>query len=83
MKVKLNGKTLEGSPVEILQGLMERAFFLREDMDVYNYLEALKDNARRFFGEELNITGNTVEEKAESAIREMARIGMLKIIEED
>lgn len=81
MKVKVNGMVLTGRPVDIVEELKQKVFG-GEDMTVDQYLGWIKDNVKRFKGIDIGITGRSLQEKAESLIRELGRAGLLKIEEE-
>lgn len=72
MKVEIPGfTTLYGSPVTILRLMQEvRRFDDCKDLD--EYIRIMQENGRRLLGVALNVEGDTLEERAESLLREMA-----------
>ena len=80
MKIKIEGyNTITGTPEAILQ-VMQDARYIPVQGD---YIEATQEIMHRCFDIDLNITGETHAERAESLLREMARANMIEIEEEN
>ena len=74
------GTTLTGSPVTILRIMQDaRLFDKKKDEDL---IEEITHTIWRAFGIGLQVEGNTLAERAESLLREMAKNEIVKIEEE-
>lgn len=82
MKVTIPGYTsLTGSPVAILQAMQDARLFNHLDGD--DYIKEVTHAAWRFFGTDLQVTGDTYPERCESLLRELDRTHMIYIEEEN
>ena len=81
MKVTVPGySTVDSSPEAILNLLKEARIFGQAEGD--DYIESIKEIAKRCYDLDLNVQGETYEERAESLLREMAKHGLVLIDEE-
>lgn len=81
MKVTIPGYgTLTGSPVTLLRLMQDARVFDKKGGD--DLIEEIRVTLWRFFGIELQVTGDTMAERAESLLREMAKKEIVKIEEE-
>ena len=82
MKVHIPGfSALNGSPITILR-LMRDARFCHDAPDLDEYIVEMQQAAWRIYNVGLCVTGDTIEERAESLLREMDRHHLLEIEEE-
>lgn len=83
MTVTVEGyTTLTGNPQTILHLLKEARLF-DADMSDEAYIETIRETAQRCFETNLEVTGNTPAERAESILRALAANGMIRIEEEE
>lgn len=75
-----DGRAFEGSAPEIVRGMQAIAFGV-DHLSLGEYVAWVVENTRRFEGLELEITGGSDDERAESLVREMLRAGLA--IEDD
>ena len=66
-----------GTSVEIVLQMREQAYFERGTPAEF-YLDQLVNFIKMFAGETITLAGDTLEEKAESFIQELIRIGYFK-----
>lgn len=79
MTVKIPGyTTLSGRPATILR-LMQDARMFDAAGTPDEYIAKIKQAAWRFYGIPLNVTGDTIEERAESLLQEMGRNHLIEI----
>lgn len=81
MKITIDGcGSLEGTPTTILH-LMQDAWRFKKDAPktVEEYIEIIQQTTWRAFGIGITVTGETIEEKADSLLRNMAAHGIIKI----
>lgn len=82
MKVMIEGySTLIGSPAAILS-LMQEARIFEEPKSGDEYIKQVSEDMKRGFDIDLHITGNTLNDRAESLLRELAKNEMITIEEE-
>jgi hypothetical protein len=80
MKIRIYGYTeLTGTPEEIVQAMQEARYIPVKG----SYIEQIQRDAKQYFDTELNVTGDTEHERAESLLREMANANMIMIEEEN
>jgi hypothetical protein len=80
MKIVLNDdREFQGTPLQIVQGMQNIAFG-GAGLTVRKYIESVVDDAQRFEGVALAVTGNTDSELAASLIDEMVRTGLARRI---
>jgi hypothetical protein len=78
MKIVLNDdREFQGTPLQIVQGMQSIAFGGTE-LTVRKYIESIVDDAQRFEGIALRVTGNTDSNLAASLINEMVRTGLAR-----
>lgn len=76
MKIVMrDGRVLKGSEVEIVEAMKALAFGV-ERLSLAEYVRWVAENASRFDGVELAVTGETSDELASSLVREMVRTGL-------
>ena len=66
-----------GSPVEIMEQMRRQAYFER-GVPLLDYLNRLPEFIKAFSGADITITGDTLEERAASFIRELVKAGYFK-----
>ena len=66
-----------GSAVEIVQQMRDQAYFER-GIPLETYLEQLPGFIRVFSGDTITLTGDSFEDRTESFIQELIRIGYFK-----
>lgn len=82
MRVTIEGyTTLTGKPETILQAMKDARIF-DSGIGDEDCIRAIQQTAWRCFGESLEVEGTTIEERAESLIRELAAHDMITIEEE-
>ena len=80
MTITIPGYTsLTGRPHTILRLMLDARLWDPKSMTVEEYIKTVKTEAWRFYGILLNVTGDTIEEQAESLLREMARYHLIEI----
>ena len=73
MKIVFNDdREFQGTPLQIVQAMQDIAFG-GAGLTVRKYIESVVDDAQRFEGIALAVTGNTDDELAASLIAEMLR----------
>ena len=77
--VMRDGRVFRGTAVQIVKAIQDIAFG-DEDFTVPKYIDWVAQNAAKFEEVELNITGETDEEKAASLVAEMIRTGLTRRI---
>jgi hypothetical protein len=75
MKIKLDDRLFQGTPVQIVQGMQSIAFF-KNDVPLSEYIDWVVENTRRCLTLELVVVGETEAERAESLVLEMVRKGV-------
>jgi len=66
-----------GEAVEIIEQMRAQAYFER-GIPLLDYLNRLPEFIKSFSGTEITITGETLEERAESFIKELVKAGYFK-----
>lgn len=75
--------SVSGKPLVIAHLLRLSAVYVESNnLSFAEYTEAIERIAADVFETPLNVTGGTVEARAESLLREMSRAGMIEIEEE-
>lgn len=69
--------TLTGNPATILQLMQHARVF--DELTGDEYIETVKENALRCFGEDLQVTGETYAQRAESLLHELAKHNLITI----
>lgn len=72
-----DGQTFEGSAIQILEQM--RALASHEASTTDEYIDHVAANVERMESQKINVVGTTTEERAESLLKEMARIGMSEL----
>jgi len=76
MKIRMrDDRVFQGTPRQIVRAMQDVAFGV-EDFTLRAYIEWVAENARKFEGVELVVTGETDDELAASLIAEMVRVGL-------
>lgn len=73
--VMRDGRMFQGTPLQIVKAMQDIAFGVG-DFTVPAYVAWVVDNARRFEGVELAVTGETDDERATALVSEMVRAGL-------
>ena len=81
MTVKIPGySTITGAPQTILDLMAKARIF--EDLQGEDYIAKICEDIKRGYDISLRVSGETIEERAESLLLELARSGFIKIEEE-
>jgi hypothetical protein len=72
-----DGRVFEGKALEIVRAMQDIAFGV-EQLSLSEYIDWVVRNASKFEDVELKITGETDEEKSESLVAEMVRVGLTR-----
>ena len=84
MKVHIPGFTaMSGSPITILRLMRDARFFHDGPADLDDYITEMQQAAWRIYNVGLCVRGETIAERAESLVREMARHRLLEIEEDE
>ncbi len=76
MKIVMrDGRVFQGTPLQIVRGMQDIAFGV-DDFTPSQYMEWVVANARKFEEVELNVTGESDEDKARSLVDEMLKHGL-------
>lgn len=76
MRIEMrDGRVFEGMPAEIVAA-MQRLAFGYDGRTRAGYIEWVVGNARRYDAVELQVTGDTDDERAASLVDEMVRVGL-------
>lgn len=82
MTVTVQGyTTLTGSPNIILRLMQDARLFQQQPEDPDEYIKSVQQTVWRCYGIPLNVTGDTIPERAESLLREMAKHDLITINE--
>lgn len=73
--VMRDGRVFRGTAVQIVRAMQDIAFGV-EAFTLDQYIDWVVENARKFEEVELDITGETDEERAGSLVAEMVRTGL-------
>lgn len=80
MTIRLkDGKTFTGTPLEIVRQMQALAF-AAAGLDVAGYCTFVVENARKFDGVELFVTGDSDEERAASLVEELLATGLAEVV---
>ncbi len=71
----IGGEVFRGTAAEIVKAMQTGAFFDR-DLPLTAYLDKLPAQIRRLANVDVTLAGATVDERAESLIRELLRVGL-------
>ena len=66
-----------GTATEIIEQMRQQAYFER-GIPLLDYLNRLPEFIKSFSGNEINLTGETLEERALSFIKELVKAGYFK-----
>ena len=80
MKIRIDGRTYEGTGTAILDQLRLAAFDPTEHPDAESYLQQLRANFIRTTGLDCPLPSGSVERQAQAMIRHLARYGALEVI---
>lgn len=85
MKIEIPSyTTLSGRPLTILRMIQDAQFFSEQTpADLETFILDLRQNIWRVFGIGIDVQGTTIEERAESLLREMDKHNIIKILKED
>lgn len=72
--------TLTGRPETILRLLEETRIFDKAEGD--EYIDSIVEAVERLWGYQLDVTGDTYEQRANSLLKELAKYGLITIEEE-
>lgn len=75
--VMRDGRVFQGTPKQIVKAMQDIAFGV-EDFTVPEYIDWVVANARKFEDVELDVRGDTDDERAASLVEEMVRTGLTK-----
>ncbi len=75
IRVEADGRELEGTAVQIVQTMRSLAF-TQQDANLSDYVDWAAGEALRMMEVEMNVTGDTEDEKCSSLVREMLRTGL-------
>ncbi len=76
MKIVMrDGRVFQGTPLQIVRGMQDIAFGV-DDFTPSQYMEWVVANALKFEEVELNVTGESDEDKARSLVDEMLKHGL-------
>jgi hypothetical protein len=76
MKIRMrDDRMFQGTPRQIVRAMQDIAFGV-EDFTMRAYIEWVAENARKFEGVELAVTGETDDELAASLVDELLRAGL-------
>lgn len=79
MKVHIPGfSTMTGSPITILK-LLQDARFFKEAQSLDDYIVEVQQMVWRIYNLEMQVTGSTTAERAESLLRELNRHKLLEM----
>lgn len=70
-----DGRTLNGTPLQMVRSMRSLAPIAGEK-SLGEYIDWVVDNALRFDGADLRVTGESEDERAKSLIEEMIRTGL-------
>jgi hypothetical protein len=77
MKIVMrDGRVFQGTPLQIVKAMQDIAFGVG-DFTVPAYIAWVVDNAQRFEGVELAVTGETEDERAASLVEAMLSAGLV------
>jgi hypothetical protein len=78
MRIEMrDGRAFEGKALEIVRAMQDIAFGV-EQLSLSEYIDWVVRNASKFEDVELKISGETDEEKSESLVSEMVRVGLTR-----
>ncbi len=80
LKIRINGRTYEGTGEGIMDQLRLAAFDPTEYPDAQSYLQQLRANFIRTTGLDCPLTDGSVERQAQAMIEQLARYGALEVI---
>ena len=66
-----------GTPIEIVRAMQQRAWGL-ESLPVSEYIQFVASSVWRFYGQELQISAATDEERARALVSELVRVGLAR-----
>jgi hypothetical protein len=76
MQIRMNdGRVFQGTAAQIVRAMQDVAFGV-ETFTMAEYIDWVAKKAGEFEGQELAISSGTDEEKAESLVSEMLRVGL-------
>lgn len=81
MRVIIDRKEFEGTPLEILELMRQDHFDADRFASAEEYMKELQQNAWRFFGKGVDPQGETLEEKAFSLLQQLHEIHFIQLLE--
>jgi hypothetical protein len=76
MRIRMkDGRVFQGTALQIVRAMQDVAFGV-DAFTVPEYIDWVAKNAGDFEGEALDVTGGTDEQKADSLVRELLRVGL-------
>ena len=82
MKIRIDGKTYEGTGEAIMDQLRLSAFDPTEHPDAQSYLQLLRANFIRTTGLDCPLPDGSVEPQAQAMIKQLARYGALEVVQD-
>ena len=82
MKIRIDGRTYEGTGTAIMDQLRLAAFDPTEHPDAESYLQQLRANFIRTTGLDCPLPEGSVERQAQAMIRHLARYGALEVMQD-
>ena len=80
MKIRIDGRTYEGTGEAIMDQLRLSAFDPTEHPDAQSYLQQLRANFIRTTGLDCPLPEGSVERQAQAMIEQLARYGALEVV---
>lgn len=80
MKIRIDGRTYEGTGEAIMDQLRLSAFDPTEHPDAQSYLQQLRANFIRTTGLDCPLPDGSVERQAQAMIEKLAKYGALEVI---
>jgi hypothetical protein len=79
IRIKNDGRELEGTPLQIVQAMRALAFG-REDQSVESYIAWVAEQLSRLMAVTIDVNGDTVDAQAMSLVNELIRTGFAERI---
>jgi hypothetical protein len=73
--IDIDGDKFSGTALDIVTAMKDNSFFA-QDQTVDDYLNNMPRQVDRLTGQAIRVTGSTLEERAESFIAEIIRVGL-------
>jgi hypothetical protein len=74
-ELDISGDRYAGAPLQIVKAMQDKAFF-DQALPLETYLDSLPEQLKKFQNVDITIAGSTLEERAESFIAELLRVGV-------